>query len=89
MARPTRGVGTSTSLLEPPTHAVGACPVPCRRTRASRRDALLRSLRGLLSPVIELWGYRGLIGNLAQRELKAKYKRSLLGMALVPDQPGD
>jgi ABC-2 type transport system permease protein len=29
--------------------------------------------------VNDLWTYRGLVGNLAQRELKAKYKRSLLG----------
>jgi ABC-2 type transport system permease protein len=32
-----------------------------------------------MASATELWGYRGLIGNLAQRELKAKYKRSLLG----------
>ncbi len=29
----------------------------------------------------DIWHYRGLIGNLAQRELKARYKRSLLGWA--------
>jgi ABC-2 type transport system permease protein len=29
----------------------------------------------------DLWSYRGLIGNLAQRELKARYKRSILGWA--------
>jgi ABC-type polysaccharide/polyol phosphate export permease len=29
--------------------------------------------------VTEVWGYRGLIGNLAQRELKSRYKRSVLG----------
>jgi ABC-2 type transport system permease protein len=29
----------------------------------------------------DLWSYRGLIGNLAQRELKARYKRSVLGWA--------
>jgi ABC-2 type transport system permease protein len=29
----------------------------------------------------DIWQYRGLIGNLAQRELKARYKRSLLGWA--------
>ena len=29
----------------------------------------------------DVWQYRGLIGNLAQRELKARYKRSLLGWA--------
>jgi ABC-type polysaccharide/polyol phosphate export permease len=34
-----------------------------------------------MASATELWGYRGLIGNLAQRELKAKYKRSLLGWA--------
>jgi ABC-type polysaccharide/polyol phosphate export permease len=28
---------------------------------------------------LELWSYRSLIANLAQRELKSKYKRSLLG----------
>jgi len=32
-----------------------------------------------LTPLTELWSYRGLIGNLARRELKSKYKRSLLG----------
>ena len=29
--------------------------------------------------VTQVWGYRGLIGNLAQRELKSRYKRSVLG----------
>lgn len=33
----------------------------------------------MLDAVETLWGYRGLIGNLAQRELKAKYKKSVLG----------
>ncbi len=28
---------------------------------------------------IQVWSYRGLIGHLAQRELKSKYKRSVLG----------
>ncbi len=32
-----------------------------------------------LSTTAELWSYRSLIANLAQRELKSKYKRSLLG----------
>ena len=31
--------------------------------------------------VTQVWSYRGLIGNLAQRELKARYKRSVLGWA--------
>ncbi len=35
----------------------------------------------MLDAAEELWGYRGLIGNLAQRELKAKYKKSVLGWA--------
>jgi ABC-type polysaccharide/polyol phosphate export permease len=29
--------------------------------------------------VTQVWSYRGLIGNLAQRELKSRYKRSILG----------
>lgn len=29
--------------------------------------------------VAELWAYRGLVGNFASRELKGKYRRSLLG----------
>jgi ABC-type polysaccharide/polyol phosphate export permease len=29
--------------------------------------------------VTQVWSYRGLIGHLAQRELKSKYKRSVLG----------
>ena len=32
-----------------------------------------------MSLVHDLWTYRGLIGNLAQRELKGRYKRSVLG----------
>lgn len=32
-----------------------------------------------MASATELWAYRGLIGNLAQRELKARYKRSVLG----------
>jgi ABC-2 type transport system permease protein len=35
----------------------------------------------MLTAVTDLWSYRGLIGNLAQRELKAKYKKSVLGWA--------
>jgi len=31
--------------------------------------------------VTQVWSYRGLIGNLAQRELKSRYKRSVLGWA--------
>lgn len=32
-------------------------------------------------PVLQVWQYRGLIGNFAARELKGKYKGSLLGSA--------
>ncbi len=32
-----------------------------------------------MAVVTDVWSYRGLIGNLAQRELKSKYKRSILG----------
>jgi ABC-type polysaccharide/polyol phosphate export permease len=32
-----------------------------------------------MSTATEIWSYRGLIGNLAQRELKTRYKRSVLG----------
>jgi ABC-2 type transport system permease protein len=32
-------------------------------------------------PVLQVWRYRGLIGNFASRELKGKYKGSLLGSA--------
>src|SRR5262247_2395071 len=31
--------------------------------------------------VTQVWTYRGLIGNLAQRDLKSRYKRSVLGWA--------
>ncbi len=34
---------------------------------------------GAVSLVNDLWTYRGLVGNLAQRELKSRYKRSVLG----------
>ena len=34
-----------------------------------------------MSLVNDLWTYRGLVGNLAQRELKSRYKRSILGWA--------
>jgi ABC-2 type transport system permease protein len=32
-----------------------------------------------LTAVVEIWSYRNLIYNLAQRELRARYKKSLLG----------
>ena len=32
-----------------------------------------------MSSVSQLWAYRSLIGNLTQRELKARYKKSVLG----------
>jgi ABC-2 type transport system permease protein len=32
-------------------------------------------------PVLQVWRYRGLIGNFASRELKGKYKGSVLGSA--------
>src|ERR1700730_14232974 len=35
----------------------------------------------MFTAVTDLWSYRGLIGTLAQRELKAKYKKSVLGWA--------
>ena len=41
-----------------------------------------------MSPVIELWSYRSLIANLAQRELKSKYKRSVLGWLWSLLNPG-
>jgi ABC-2 type transport system permease protein len=34
-----------------------------------------------MAAITEVWTYRGLIGNLAQRELKSRYKRSVLGWA--------
>ena len=33
----------------------------------------------MLSEVYELWSFRSLVGNLAQRELRSKYKKSVLG----------
>lgn len=32
-----------------------------------------------MSSITEVWEYRGLIGNLAQRDLKSRYKKSVLG----------
>jgi ABC-type polysaccharide/polyol phosphate export permease len=34
-----------------------------------------------VSTATQVWAYRGLIGNLAQRDLKSRYKRSVLGWA--------
>jgi ABC-type polysaccharide/polyol phosphate export permease len=34
-----------------------------------------------MSSATQIWSYRGLIGNLTQRELKTRYKRSVLGWA--------
>jgi ABC-type polysaccharide/polyol phosphate export permease len=36
---------------------------------------------GEIASVREVWRYRGLIGNLTQRELKLRYKQSILGWA--------
>ena len=34
-----------------------------------------------LSVVTELWTYRGLVYNLAERDLRSRYRRSVLGWA--------
>jgi ABC-type polysaccharide/polyol phosphate export permease len=41
-----------------------------------------------LSPITQLWSHRLLIANLAERELKSKYKRSALGWAWSLLNPG-
>jgi ABC-type polysaccharide/polyol phosphate export permease len=33
----------------------------------------------VLAPVTEVWNHRSIVRNLAQRELKAQYKKSVLG----------
>lgn len=56
---------------------VAQTPPPARTNRA-RSGLNLRST----SPVthlVQVWSRRGLIGNLAQRELKSRYKRNVLG----------
>ncbi|HVN50528.1 MAG TPA: hypothetical protein VMT43_03800, partial [Acidimicrobiales bacterium] len=34
-----------------------------------------------MTALTEIWSYRRLIGNLAQRELRSRYKKSVLGWA--------
>jgi len=48
--------------------------MPAPSSATDRRPGLAS-----LSDLADVWRYRSLIGNFAQRELKSKYKRSLLG----------
>ena len=41
-----------------------------------------------MTQMAEMWRYRGLIGNFASRELKSKYKHSVLGWTWSLHQPG-
>jgi ABC-type polysaccharide/polyol phosphate export permease len=51
-----------------------------RRTRTGGRTAARPEEHlGTLTAVTEIWSYRNLIYNLAQRELRARYKKSVLG----------
>jgi ABC-2 type transport system permease protein len=50
-------------------------PVPL----VAAAEGLPHETRNVVASATELWAYRGLIGNLAQRELKVRYKRSVLG----------
>lgn len=42
----------------------------------------------MLAPVTEVWNHRSIVRNLAQRELKAKYKKSVLGWLWSLLNPG-
>jgi ABC-type polysaccharide/polyol phosphate export permease len=73
-----------------PGHDVTAVPVsgPTGTVMISEgeetrsRRSPLAALRAAKATVIEsTWGHRTLVGNFARRELKAKYKRSVLGWA--------
>jgi lipopolysaccharide transport system permease protein len=46
---------------------------------ASPRPGPNRQIFGMRSPLFEIWRYRELILNLVKRELKARYKNSVLG----------
>lgn len=43
-------------------------------SRPEHRESLI-----MLAPVAEVWNHRSIVHNLAQREMKAKYKKSVLG----------
>src|SRR4029450_986002 len=54
--------------------------VPCAAGRRLRpRDQGGRLTAPMRSIATEVWQFRGLIGNFAQRELKSKYKGSVVG----------
>ena len=59
-------------------------PVSSKRHRSERvagREAAGLRMASITGPggVLEIWGYRELIGRLVQRELGSRYKRSVLG----------
>jgi ABC-2 type transport system permease protein len=56
--------------MEPPWADLGATAVPVADPEVSRPA---------VTEMAEMWRYRGLIGNFVSRELKSKYKHSLLG----------
>lgn len=65
----------STALADPPgSILLGDAP------RMERVNAPRPFLRGFWADVRDIWDYRELLGNLTRRELKVKYKDSVLGM---------
>lgn len=57
--------------------ATSSIPAIVYQREVARRALLPR--RSVMSSLTELWSFRELIGNFARRDLKVKYKRSVLG----------
>ncbi len=68
-----RPTGLPRHELEP-GHAGGAAAAPLRLVHPPRSFA-----RGFLPDVADVWAYRELLGNLVRKELKVRYKDSVLG----------
>jgi ABC-type polysaccharide/polyol phosphate export permease len=56
-------------------------PLPTATVHLDRPAADPEVSRAAVTQMAEMWRYRGLIGNFANRELKSKYKHSVLGWA--------
>src|SRR3972149_1321330 len=71
-----------------PRAASRRCTTPCAcaagasgRERCARSASSRRAGAGMWARLRELWRYRELIRNLVERDLKVRYKNSVLGIA--------
>lgn len=74
-----RGAATTAHAGHHPGPAIGASELPLEQQALERVNQPSTFWRGFWPTVRDVWAYRELLGQLVRKELKVKYKDSILG----------